>query len=125
MTRTTSQRWKNIFDQLDRTRWIKHNSGLLAEVVDLRENTVEMDRRGRLRWNEEMIGASLGKVDEVALGLDDHQVHIKRLTRVAPDCFDNHRPERDIRHKTAVHHVDMNPVRAGRIDGANLIREMA
>ena len=83
---------ENVFDQLDRTRWIKHNSGLLAEVVDLRENTVEMDRRGRLRWNEEMIGASLGKVDEVALGLDDHQVHIKRLTRVAPDRFDNHGP---------------------------------
>ena len=124
MTRTTSQRWKNVFDQLDRARRIEHHSGLLTEVVDLRENTVEMDRRGRLRWNEEMIGAGLGKGYEIALRLDDHQVHIERLTRVAPHRFNNHRSERDIRHKSAVHHVDMNPVGAGRIDGANLVSEM-
>jgi hypothetical protein len=51
-------------------------------------------------------------------------VHIERLPRVASHRFDNHRPERDIRHEAAVHHVDMNPVGAARIDGANLVGEI-
>ena len=78
-----------------------------------------MDRRRRLRRHEQMIGAGLGKGGEIAVRLDDHQVHIERLPRVASYRFDNHRPERDIRHEAAVHHVDMNPVGAGRIDGAH------
>ena len=71
-----------------------------------------------------MIGTGLSKVGDIALRLDDHQVHIQRLLRVASHRFDNHRPERDIRHEMAVHDVDMNPVCACRVDGANLVGEV-
>ena len=83
-----------------------------------------MDRRRQLRVNEEMIGAGLGKGGEIAFRLDDHQMHIERLLRVASHRFDNRRPERDIRHEAPVHHIDMDPVGAGRVDGADLIGEM-
>ena len=63
------------------------------------------------------IGAGPNESIEVALWFDNHQVHIERLLRVASDRFDNHRPKRDVRHETTIHHVDMNPVGAGRIDG--------
>ena len=86
---------------------------------------MEMDRRRRLCRDEEMIGAGLGKGIEIALRFDDHQVHIKRLLRVASHRFDNHRSERDIRHKATIHDVDMDPVGAGCIDGADLVGEMA
>ena len=32
-------------------------------------------------------------------------------------------PDGDVRHEMAVHHVDMNPVGAGGIDGAHLLAE--
>ena len=82
-----------------------------------------MDRRGRLGLDEQMIGAGLGEVREIALRLDDHQMHIERLLRGASHRLDNHRSDRDVRHEAAVHHVDMDPVGSRRIDGANLLGE--
>ena len=76
------------------------------------------------RRHEQMIGAGLGKCREIALRLDDHKMHIERLLCVASHRFDNHRSERDIRHKTTIHDIDMDPVGAGRIDGANFVGEM-
>ena len=71
-----------------------------------------------------MIGAGLGKGGEIALRLDDHQMHIERLSCVASHRFDDDRPEGDIRHEAAVHDVDMNPVGAGLIDSPDLVGEM-
>jgi hypothetical protein len=43
--------------------------------------------------DEEMIGACLGEGREVALGLDDHQMDIERLSRGAPHRFDDRGPK--------------------------------
>jgi hypothetical protein len=51
----------------------------------------------------------------------DHQMHIERLLRAASHRFDHYRPNRDIRHEAAIHHIDVNPIRPRRIDGANLL----
>ena len=83
---------------------------------------MELDR-GDGSAGLEMIGAGLSEVGEIALRLDDHQVHIERLPRATSHRFDYHRPDRDIRHKATVHYVDMDPVRSRRIDGANLLGE--
>jgi hypothetical protein len=50
-------------------------------------------------------------------------MHIERLLRAALHRFDNHRPNRDVRHEATIHHVDMDPVRSRRINGANLLGE--
>jgi hypothetical protein len=115
---------QDVFNQLDWTRRVKHHAGSLAEVADLREHTVQMDRRGRLRGDQQMIGSGLDKCTEIALRLNDHQVHIKRLLRAASHRFDNHRAERNIRHEAAVHYVNVDPVGASQIDGTNLVGEM-
>jgi len=70
--------------------------------------------------NQQMIGTGLRKRGEISLRFHDHQMHIQRLARAAPQCFDNHRTEGDIRHEPAIHYVDMNPIRAGGVDGLNL-----
>ena len=70
-----------------------------------------------------MIGAGLGEVGEIPLRLDNHQVHIERLLRAASHRFDNHRPDRDVRHEATIHYVDMDPVGSRRIDSANLLGE--
>jgi hypothetical protein len=84
---------------------------------------MEMDRGRRLGRDEEVIGAGLGEVGEIALRLDYHQVHIERLLRRASRRFDNHRTDRDIRHEAPVHYVDMDPVGACLIDGTNFFAE--
>ena len=42
---------------------------------------MEMDGRRRLGLNQEVIGAGRGESLEMALGLDDHQVHVERVPR--------------------------------------------
>ena len=75
--------------------------------------------------NEKMIGTGLGKGGEMAFRLDDHQMHIERLSRAAAHRLHDQRPDRDIRHKAAVHDVDINPVGARRVDGANFVGKIS
>ena len=86
---------------------------------------MERGRCGQFRVDEEMIGTGLGKGGEMAFRLDDHQMHVERLLRAAAHRLHDQRPDRDIRHEAAVHDVDMNPVGAGRLDGANFIGKMS
>jgi hypothetical protein len=80
---------------------------------------MEMDRRRWLGLNQEVIGAGLNEIDEVALGLDDHQVHVERLCGRAAHRIHDGGTESDVRHGPAIHDVDMNPVGAGPIYGAD------
>ena len=114
---------ENVFDQLDRACRIEDHAGLLAEVANLRKDSVQMYRRGRLRMHEETVGARFGEVGEISLQRNDHEVHIERISRAAPCRFDDRRPDRGVRHEAIIHHVDMNPVCRRRIDGANLLGE--
>jgi hypothetical protein len=43
--------------------------------------------------------------------------------RAAPHGFDDDRPDRDVRREATIHHINMNPIRARRIDGVNLLGE--
>jgi hypothetical protein len=112
---------KDVFDQLDRARWVEHYTGFLAEVVDARQDAMEMDGRGRFGMDEEVIGTGLGKIREVALRLGDHQVYVERPHRATPHGFDDQRSDRDARHKATIHHVDVDPIRARGIDGPNFL----
>ena len=65
------------------------------------------------------------KIADVALRLKDHHMHVERLLGRPAHRFDHHRPDRDIWHEATVHDVNMDPVGARRIDGANLRGEIA
>ena len=71
-----------------------------------------------------MIGACLAKAARCRSGSTIIRCTLSGLRGVAADCFDNHRPERNIRHETAVHDINVDPVGAGRIDGTDLVGEM-
>ena len=114
---------QDIFDQLRRARRIEHHARLLAERADLAQHPMQMDRRAGLGLDQQMIGAGLGEVGEIALRLDDHQMNVERLCRRAADRLQHDRPDGDVGHETAVHHIDMDPVGAGRVDGADLLAQ--
>jgi hypothetical protein len=46
-------------------------------------------------------------------GLDDHQVYIQGKLGRAPGSPDDVWPKGDIGHKTAIHHINVNLIRAG------------
>ena len=69
--------------------------------------------------HQQMIGANVGKRGEIALGLDDHQMNVEGLCGRAADRLQHDRPNGDVRNEAAVHYIDMNPVSAGGVDGAD------
>src|SRR6185436_1242269 len=53
----------------------------------------------------------------------DHQVHIEWPRRDSSDCTDHERPDGDVWHEMAVHHIDVNEIRAAAFDGDDLFPE--
>jgi hypothetical protein len=79
--------------------------------------------RAGLGLDQQMIGAGLGERREIALRLDDHQMNVERLCRRAADGLQHDGPDGDIGHEAAVHHIDMDPIGAGGVDGADLLAQ--
>jgi hypothetical protein len=50
-------------------------------------------------------------------------VDIERLFGKRPDGVGDGRTYRDVRHKMAIHHVDVDPVGASSLDRANLVAQ--
>jgi hypothetical protein len=63
----------------------------------------------------------VGKGGEITLRLDDHQMHVEGLCGRAADRLQHHRPDSDVRNKTTVHYVDMDPVGARGVDRADFL----
>ena len=112
------------FNPLNRTLGVERNARFFAQSADLRKNAVEVGAP-RFLVDDEMIGARHGEGFKIALGLLYHQMHIERFSSVAPHRLDDHRPETDIWDESAIHDIEVNPVGAGAIDGANFFGEMA
>ena len=102
-------------------RGIERDAGLLAEPADHLQRAVEM--LGGLGVDGDDIGAGLGEGFEIEIDRLDHEMHVEHLLRARPDAFDEARPEGDVRHEMAVHDIDMHPVAARFVDGADLLAE--
>src|SRR5712691_86778 len=70
-----------------------------------------------------MVSAGLGEGREIALRLDDHQMNIERLGGRAADGLQHGRADGDVGHEAAVHHIDMDPIGLGSVDGAHLLAQ--
>jgi hypothetical protein len=112
---------KDIFDHLRRARRRQYHACFLAERANLGEHPMQVDRGPGLALNEDMIGPGIGEDGKVTFRLDDHQVHVERLCRRPAYSLQHDRPDRDVGHEPAVHHIHMNPVGTGLIDGADLL----
>lgn len=73
--------------------------------------------------DQDVVGAGPNEVVEIALGLDDHEVHVERLGRGAAHRLDHDRAIADVRNEPAVHDVDVNPVGTRGVHRANLLRQ--
>jgi hypothetical protein len=70
-----------------------------------------------------MIRTRVGEGAKVAFRLDDHQMNVERLGGRAANGLQHGWPDADIRHKAAIHHVDMDPIGTGGINGANFFAQ--
>ena len=112
---------EHIFDRALRRRRVDRHAGLLAEIADRLQRAVEM--RSGLRMYGHAVGAGLGKGREVGIGRRDHQVAVEERLGAIADRLDDGRAEGDVGHEMPVHHVEMDPVRAGGRDGLDLIAQ--
>ena len=53
----------------------------------------------------------------------DHQVDVERLFRMRTKLLDHRRPECQVRHKMAVHDIDVDHVGASMVDGPYFLPE--
>ena len=120
MTITTSQRCSTYSMSSGGLAGSSTTPAFLSDFADAGQRAVQMDRGTRLGLNEEVIGPRFGKRVEVAFGLDHHEMQVDGLFGRPPDRLYHDRTDGDIRHEPAVHHVDMNPIGARRVDGAHL-----
>ena len=87
----------------------------------------------RCRWivdegftlHQQVVRACVDEVLQVALRLDDHEMHIQRFPGRATDGLDHNRSERNIGNEPSIHDVDVDPIRAGCIDGSHLLCQAA
>ncbi len=69
------------------------------------------------------VGAGLGEGLEIEVDRRDHQVDVERLGGVRAEGLHHRRPDGDVGHEMAVHHVDVDPVRPGLVNGADFLAE--
>ncbi len=89
--------------------------------LDEFDRPVHMQRRFRMKTDR--VRARFRKGDDERIDRHGHQMHVDRHARMRPDRRTHERPDRQIRHVMVVHYVEMNPVRAGYGDVANLVGE--
>ncbi len=82
-----------------------------------------MQMRPGLRMHEEVVGAGLGEGGDERIDRRDHQVHVERQPAVPAQALQHRWAEADIRHEMSVHDVEMQPIRAGRLDRRHLLAQ--
>ena len=80
--------------------------------------------RRRFDMYRHNIGARVRECFHVAFGLDDHQMRLDRNSRRRADGRKYRQANRDVRHETAVHDIEMNRRRARCLRLPDLIAEM-
>jgi hypothetical protein len=114
---------QDIFDEVGRACRVEYNAPLPSQVPDLGQHPVQVERRSRPGLDQQMVGAGLGEGGEVALRLDDHQMHVERLGRRSADGPQDDRAECDVGDEAPVHDIDVDPVGTRGIYGTNLLAE--
>src|SRR5262245_7010990 len=107
--------------QAFRRRRVERDAGLLAERADRLQRAVQV--RAGFHMHRDDVRARLGEGFEVGIARRDHQVHVEDLAAMRPQRLHDVRPDGDVGHEVAVHHVDVDPVGAGLVDRAHLLAE--
>ena len=79
--------------------------------------------RTGFRMHRDVIAAGFRERLEIGIAGRDHQMRVEDLLRVRAQRLDDVGAVGNVGHKVPVHHVEMDPVGAGRIDRADLVAE--
>ena len=113
--------FQDVIEHLRRSRRVESDSGALAERPDRLEGAVEM--RPGFRMDGDDVRPRLSEGLEERIGRRNHQMDVERLGAVRPQRLHHGRADGEVGHEMAVHHIDMDPVGAGFVDGAHLLAE--
>ena len=101
---------------------LSDDAGLLAERADRLQRAMQM--RTGLGMDRDVIAAGLGEGFEIGIAGRDHQMRVEDLLGVRAHRLDDVGAVGNVGNEMSVHHVEMDPVGAGRIDGADLFAEL-
>ena len=91
-------------------------------VLDCGENVL---RLVCLDMEHNKICSGIAKSADVAMRAINHQMHIQKHLRMLAHGLHDRDADRDIRHKNAVHHVNMDVVRTAGLDLTDVIPQRA
>src|SRR5580693_6632402 len=104
---------------LDRGRWVDYHCGLNAVIGNELERAVEMP--ADLLVHADHACACGGKFWDEGVRVLDHQVAVERKFRDRAECRHHWRPEGDIWHEMAVHHVHVDDCSASALGCGYLV----
>ena len=96
--------------------------GLHARRLDRLKRAVDM--RPGLHMRGQHVGARIGVGLDVGIDRGDHQVHVHEGLHMRAERLDRRGAEGEVGHEMPVHHVDMDPIGALRLDGLDLLTEV-
>jgi hypothetical protein len=82
-----------------------------------------MQMRTGLGMHRDVIAARLGESFEIGIARRNHQMGVEDLPGVRAHRLDDVGAIGNVRNEMPVHHVEMDPVGAGGIDGADFFAE--
>ena len=83
-----------------------------------------MEVRAGFGMDGDDVRAGLGEGIQEQIDRRDHQMDVERLFAVRAQRFHDRGADRQVRHEMPVHHVDVDPVGAGRVDRAHFLAEL-
>ena len=93
--------------------------------LPLRANVLQraVKMRPRFRVHGDEIGAGFGEGLDIGVDRFDHQMRVEGAGGVWAQRLHDSRTKGDVGHEMAVHHIEMNPIGAGRDDIAHFLAE--
>ena len=98
---------------------VQRHAGLAAKLADPGQRAVQM--RAGLGMDSDDLGTGVGIGIQQRIRIGHHQVRIEQLVGNRAKRLDHRRAKGQVRHKMAVHHIEMDPVCAGAVDGRHLV----
>ena len=79
-----------------------------------------MDVRPAFGMHGQPVGARLREYLDIRIDRRHHQMHVEGLFAMRPQRLHHRRADGYVGHKVPIHHIDMNPVGARRLDSLDL-----
>lgn len=99
---------QHMFQPRHRCVRIQSHARLHAQIPYALQRAVQM--RASLNVHGQYVGPQRGECLQVAVRIDNHQMHVQRFLCMPRNGFDDRHPETDVRHKDPVHDVEVKPV---------------